>query len=233
MIKFQLAVKRLFDIIFSIVALIALFPFMLIAAIGVKVSSKGPIFYKAKRMGKNMLPFDVYKFRTMHVNSDKEGSITATNDSRIFPFGNVLRKIKIDELPQLINIIQGTMSIIGPRPESIDIFERYYSDEQKRTLDMLPGLASPGSVFNYTHSEKYLGKANADKDYVKKLMPIKLAMDLYYIDHFSIGYDIEVIFRTVAVIVCQLFGKTDYKYPKEFKYISVYLEKEKSFLRVK
>lgn len=219
-------VKRFFDIILSIIALIALFPIMLIAAIGIKISSKGPIFYKAKRMGKGMKPFEVYKFRTMHVNADQKGSITATNDSRIFKFGNLLRKLKIDELPQLINIIQGTMSIIGPRPEGIDIVENFYSEEQKRTLDMLPGLASPGSVFNYTHSDKYLGEQNADKDYIEKLMPVKLAMDLYYIDNFSLAYDIEIIFRTVAVILCQLFGKTEFKYPKEYQYIDQYLVKE-------
>ncbi len=224
---FQLILKRFFDLFLSIFALIVLFPLMLIAAIGVKFSSKGPIFYKAKRMGKDMKPFDVYKFRTMHVNADKEGSITATNDSRIFLFGNLLRKLKIDELPQLLNIIGGTMSIIGPRPESIDIVERFYSEEQKRTLHMLPGLASPGSVFNYTHSEKYLGEENAEEDYVKKLMPVKLAMDLYYVDHFSIGYDIRIIFRTVAVILCQLFGKTEFKYPKEYQHLDEYLAREK------
>ena len=108
------------------------------------------------------------------------------------------------------------MSIIGPRPEGIDIVENFYSKEQKRTLNMLPGLASPGSIFNYTHSEKYIGEQNAEEDYVKKLMPIKLTLDLYYIDHFSIRYDIELIFRTVAVIVCQLIGKREFKYPKEY-----------------
>lgn len=221
--KFQLAVKRFFDVFLSFLALVVLSPFMLIAAVGVKVSSKGPIFYKAKRMGKDMKTFEVYKFRTMRIDADKAGSITATNDSRIFPFGNLLRKLKIDELPQLLNIIQGTMSIIGPRPESVDIVEQYYSGEQKRTLDMLPGLASPGSVFNFTHSEKYLGEENAEEDYVKKLMPVKLALDQYYVDHFSIGYDIEVICRTVVVIICQLFGKTEFEYPKEYKYIDGYL----------
>lgn len=230
--NFQLVLKRFFDIILSIIALIVLSPLMLIAAIGVKISSKGPIFYKAKRMGKDMQPFDVYKFRTMHVNADKTGSITATNDSRIFPFGNLLRKLKIDELPQLLNVILGTMSIIGPRPESIDIVENYYTPEQKRTLHMLPGLASPGSIFNYTHSEKYLGEQNADEDYVKKLMPIKLAMDLFYVDHFSIIYDIEIIFRTTAVILCQLVGKTEFRYPKEYQILDQYMAQEEEGLRV-
>ncbi len=228
----QMAVKRFCDVFLSIITLIILSPFMLIAAVGIKVSSQGPIFYKAKRMGKDMKPFYVYKFRTMHINADKAGSITATNDSRIFPFGNILRKLKIDELPQLLNIIQGTMSIIGPRPESVDIVEQYFSDEQKRTLDMLPGLASPGSVFNYTHSEKYLGEENADRDYVEKLMPVKLAMDLYYVDHFSVGYDIELVFRTIYVIICQLLGKTKFDNPKEYEYISDYLEKENKYTTV-
>ena len=223
---FQLAIKRIFDIFMSVIALIVLFPIMLIAAIGIKISSKGPVFYKATRMGKDMKPFNVYKFRTMHVNADQAGSITATNDSRIFTFGKLLRRLKIDELPQLINIIQGTMSIIGPRPESVDIVEKFYNEEQKRTLNMLPGLASPGSVFNYTHSEKYLGEQDAEKDYVEKLMPIKLAMDLFYIDHFSVAYDIKLIFRTVTVILCQLFGKTEFKYPKEHQFVNQYITQE-------
>lgn len=229
---YQLVLKRFFDIFLSIIALVVLSPLMLIAAIGVKISSKGPVFYKAKRMGRDMTPFEVYKFRTMHINADKAGSITAINDSRIFPFGNVLRKLKIDELPQLFNIIQGTMSIIGPRPESINIVEDFYSNEQKRTLSMLPGLASPGSVFNYTHSEKYLGEQNAEEDYVKKLMPIKLAMDLFYIDHFSIMYDIEIIFRTIVVILCQLVGKTEFKYPKEYKFLDQYIAQEEERISV-
>lgn len=228
----QMAVKRFFDIFLSVMALLALSWLLLITAIGVKLSSKGPVFYKAKRMGKDMKPFAVYKFRTMHINADKAGSITATNDSRIFPFGNLLRKLKIDELPQLINILQGTMSIIGPRPESVDIVEKFYTEQQKRTLDMLPGLASPGSIFNYTHSEQYLGEENAEEDYVQKLMPVKLAMDLYYIDHFSVVYDVELIVRTAVVIVCQLFGKTEFKHPKEYRFLDQYIMQEEESVGV-
>lgn len=224
---FQLKVKRVFDIILSAIALIALFPIMLIAAIGIKLSSEGPIIYTAQRIGKDMKRINVYKFRTMHINADRAGSITATNDSRIFRFGNLLRVLKIDELPQLINILQGTMSIIGPRPESVDIVENHYNKEQKRTLEMLPGLASPGSIFNYTHGEKYIGENNAEEDYVNKLMPVKLAMDLYYMDNFSVFYDVEIIFRTVVTILSQMLGKTEFKYPKEYNFIDQYIvEKE-------
>ncbi len=217
----QLTIKRVLDIIFSVFALLVLSPIMLISVIGIKFSSKGPLIYKAKRMGKGMRTIDVYKFRTMYVNADKAGSITANNDNRVFTFGKILRKLKIDELPQLINILQGRMSIIGPRPEAIDIVENYYTDEQKRTLDMLPGLASPGSVFNYTHGADYLSENNAEEDYAEKLMPVKLAMDLFYVDNFSILYDVKIILRTMKVIVLQLFGKKEFKYPKEYEFAAL------------
>ena len=131
-----------------------------------------------------------------------------------------VRSTSIDELPQLFNILMGTMSIIGPRPEDIYIVEDYYTDNEKKTLMVLPGLACPGSIFNYTHGEKYLSVGNATEIYVTKLLHVKLALDLYYLEHWNILYDISLIFRTVYSIVLSTIGIEINDYP--YEYLKVY-----------
>lgn len=210
-------IKHVLDRLLAGAALIVLSPVMLIAAVGIKVSSRGPVFYMAQRMGKDLQPYTMYKFRTMRVNTDKEGAITSAHDNRIFPWGNILRKIKIDELPQLINILSGTMSIVGPRPEDINIVNKYYTDKEKETLKVLPGLACPGSIFNYTHGECYLKDENTENAYVNELMHIKLALDLYYLEHWNLMYDIRIVFRTLYVIFVTSFTKIKADYPVEYK----------------
>ena len=222
--RFQKIIKALMDRLLALIAIICLSPIMLIAAIGIKLSSKGPLLYKAKRMGYGVKPISVYKFRTMKVGADKQGAITGAKDNRIFRWGEILRKTKVDELPQLFNILNGTMSIIGPRPEDIDIVKNYYTDEEKKTLSVLPGLACPGSIFNYTHGEKYLTGDNAEKIYVNKLLHVKLALDLYYLDHWNLLYDLSLIFRTLFAIVSCTTGKSNHKYPRE--YIKVFGEND-------
>lgn len=205
------------DRVLAGVALIFLSPVMLIAAIGIKLSSKGTIFYKAERMGKDLKPVTIYKFRTMHMGADKKGAITAIHDNRIFTWGEILRKTKIDELPQLINVLKGSMSIIGPRPEDISIVRNYYTDEERRTLSVLPGLACPGSIFNYTHGERYLKDTDTDEVYVKEFLHIKLALDLYYLRHWSLFYDVKIIIRTIYAIVITSFTSKQLDYPLEYR----------------
>ena len=221
---FQRLIKGLIDRLLALIAIICLSPIMLIAAIGIKLSSKGPLLYKAKRMGRNVQPISVYKFRTMRVGADKEGAITGANDIRIFKWGEILRKTKVDELPQLFNILNGTMSVIGPRPEDIDIVENYYTEEEKRTLSVLPGLACPGSIYNYTHGEKYLTEGDTEDIYVNKLLHVKLALDLYYLDHWSLFYDFCLILRTVVAILRIMIGKGTDKYP--YEYLKIYGNKD-------
>ena len=192
---------------------------MMIAALGIIISSRGPILYKANRMGLGLKAITVFKFRTMRVGADAEGSITGVEDRRIFWWGHILRKAKVDELPQLFNILNGTMSIIGPRPEDVDIVEEYYTAKEKQTLNVLPGLASPGSIFNYTHGEKYLVEGVAQDLYVNKLLHIKLALDLYYLDHWNLFYDLSLVFRTIYAILFSLIGKKNNKYPYEYRKI--------------
>ena len=215
----QAAIKRASDVVLSAMALLILSPVMIIAALGILICDPGPVIYKAKRMGKDLVPVTMYKFRTRRVGSDKHGAITAANDNRVFAWGEILRKTKIDELPQLINILKGEMSIVGPRPEDVDIVNEFYTDKEKLTLKVLPGLACPGSIFNYTHGDKYLSGDDAQSAYTDKFLHIKLALDLYYLKHWSLIYDISIIIRTVQAIVQTMGGREWIDHPMEYKKI--------------
>ncbi|HLH31559.1 MAG TPA: sugar transferase, partial [Terriglobia bacterium] len=150
-------IARLFDLVLAGLAILVLSPVLLIAAAGIRLSSPGPILYRAKRVGQGGKLFTMYKFRSMHLpKGDYESRITSADDPRVFPLGAWLRFLKIDELPQLFNIIKGEMSVVGPRAEDPLIVEKYYRPEHYETLKMPPGLASPGSIFNYTHGERML-----------------------------------------------------------------------------
>lgn len=209
-------VKRIFDVLMSAAALIALSPIMICSAIAIKISSPGPVIYRAKRIGKNGAPFTMYKFRTMHIEHGGFASaITRTEDPRVFMVGRILRFSKIDELPQLMNILLGTMSIVGPRPEDSAFVDQYYTETQKETLNMLPGLTSPGSVYYYTHAHHFIGNDDPEKDYIDKILAVKLALDIVYIRKSSLAYDFRLIGRTLMVIFKILAGKKDFDLPPE------------------
>ena len=208
-------IKRLLDIILSTVALLLLSPIFLLVAIGIKISSKGPILFKAERAGLNGVPFKLLKFRSMHTAPSELGAITLNNDPRIFKFGNFIRTAKLDELPQLLNIIKGDMSIVGPRPEDISIVQNHYTQENKISLSMRPGLSSPGSIYNYTHGDLYIDDSDAEKSYINDFLPIKLQIENYYVEHQNLLYDFEIIWRTILVIIQKAFGKKDFPEPKE------------------
>lgn len=217
--QIELELKMVIDKVLAGLALTAFSPIMLVAAAGIKMSGKGPVFYKAKRMGKDRKPLTIYKFRTMRVGADKEGAITSIYDKRVFAWGKFLRDTKIDELPQLVNILQGNMSIVGPRPEDMDIVNKYYTEEEMRTLSVLPGLACPGSIYNYTHGDLYLKGDNTEEIYVKEFLHTKLLMDLYYLEHWSLGYDLHIILRTLRAIFMSVFSNKRLDYPLEYKKI--------------
>lgn len=214
-------VRRLIDILLSFIALTVLSPILIIITIGIIITDGIPVLYRAKRAGLNGKPFIMHKFRTMKLEQQKNSSkITSKNDKRVFWFGSLLRKSKLDELPQLIDVLMGKMAIIGPRPEDIDIVSKYYDDIGKETLSVRPGLASPGSIFNYTHGEQLLVANDCDSIYIKKLLPIKLRLDCYYVRNRSLIYDIKIIFRTVSVIFLILLGRKRFSYPPEYRYMS-------------
>lgn len=213
--KQYLFIKRVFDIIVSLVALIMfVIPWIVISLI-IKIQSPGPIIYKARRVGLDGEIFTLYKFRTMRVDSGEIRTTTLRCDSRIFPFGKLLRKSKLDETPQLINIIKGEMSIIGPRPEDERNSKLYYTEKYRKILSVKPGLSSPASLYDYTHGEIY----ENEQLYIHEFLPVKLDIELYYIEHQALIYDMKIIIRTIITIIQILLGKEEFNEPKEVNYI--------------
>ena len=205
--------KRCFDLLFAVLFLIVFSPVYLLTYIIIKIVSPGPAIYKAKRVGKDGMLFDCYKFRSMRVDSGKVRLTTLENDDRIFPFGKFIRKAKIDEMPQVVNILKGEMSVVGPRPEDKDNADKVYVGEFKHILDVKPGLTSTASLYDYTHGELY----EDEESYEREFMPKKLKLELYYVNHRSFWYDIVLVIRTGWLILLKTCGKKDFDEPKELQ----------------
>jgi len=193
--------KRLFDILVSLLALILFSPMFFVCAIAIKATSRGPIFYRGKRVGKGGDIFLMHKFRSMVINADKLGTdLAPRGDPRVTKFGRFLRRTKIDELPQFIDVLIGKMSIVGPRPES-PMYAKYYNDRQKKVLDVKPGIVGLTQI-KFRNEELILkDKPNPDEYYIKVLMPEKLEMDLNYIKNQSFFGDIWIVLKTFFVIL--------------------------------
>ena len=204
--------KRLLDLAVATLGLVATSPLLLLAMVLVPLASPGPAIYRARRAGRGGVPFTMYKLRTMHVGVPG-GPITGRDDPRVFPLGRLLRVTKLDELPQLVNVIRGEMSIVGPRPEDPEVVADSYTPLQMETLSVRPGLASPGSIYNYTHGERELAGDVADV-YARELLPVKLALDLVYVREASLLYDLRVIARTAWVILARLAGRGEFPPPE-------------------
>ena len=206
-------VKRGFDIFNSLLALIVLLPVFLFVSIGIKVSSKGPVFYKSERIGLNGKPFTMYKFRSMHIK--EEGAVESkyvVNSSRIFPFGAFIRKSKLDELPQLINVFLSDMSVVGPRPYPQSVVEREYSGENRIVLSVKPGLSCFDSLYDYAHGELFV--TDEDK-YATEVLPIRTELAKMYVDKKGIRTDAYIILRTILMIFDIVFrAKTEFKFDK-------------------
>ena len=193
--------KRAFDVLFSLIGLLLLSPFFLLAGILAKAQSKGPMFYRAKRVGKGETIFEMYKFRTMVVNADSVGgSLTTYRDTRITPIGRFLRWTKLDELPNLINVIKGEMSLIGPRPEA-PVYVKHYTETQRQVLQVKPGMTGPSQLANRDEEEKLKGQPDAEHYYITELMPKKLDLDLHYVATQSINSDIGWLLKTFWVLI--------------------------------
>lgn len=190
-------IKRIFDIVCSGLGLIILSPFLLFVAIRIKMGSDGPVFFKQIRVGEKGREFKILKFRTMVVDAEKLGrQITVGNDSRITKIGAFLRKYKIDELPQLINVFKGDMSLVGPRPE-VPRYVNMYTEEQRRVLDVKPGITDLASI-RYRDENELLGQAeNPDEFYINTIMPDKLALNMEYINKSNVFLDIYIILKTI------------------------------------
>lgn len=193
--------KRLFDIFFSFIGLIILLPFFIIIALLIVIDSPGGIFYKQIRVGKGNTDFYLFKFRSMRTDSDKKGLLTVGGrDSRITRMGYFIRKYKIDELPQLINVLLGDMSLVGPRPE-VRKYVEMYTVEQKKVLSVKPGITDYASI-EYSNENELLGKAeDPEAVYIHEIMPAKLKLNLKYIAEQGLATDFKIIFRTIEKIL--------------------------------
>lgn len=204
--------KRCLDIFFSGVVLFILSPVLLLGTILSKIQSSGPIFYKAKRVGRGGIVFQMYKFRTMVDNADKiGGGLTIHGDLRVTPIGRFLRYSKIDELPNLINVLKGEMSLIGPRPESPD-YVKYYTKEQMKVLMVRPGITGPSQVANRNEEIKLKRQNDPEYYYIHELMPQKLELDLQYVSTYRFLSDIRWLMKTFWIV---LFPSKEMSYTNE------------------
>ena len=226
----RFTLKRLLDISSALIVLVLASPLLVIAAIGIKLTSSGPVLYCARRIGRDRRgrprpgpyrgrEFIMYKLRTMHVGADAgRMPITAWRDPRVFPWGRFLRATKIDELPQLLNVIRTEMSLVGPRPEAPEVVRAHYRADDVATLQVLPGVTSPGTVYYYTHCEGALGADVAMDVYVKQVLPVKLALDRVYLSNATFLYDVRILLRTMTVIVARSLGIRRFPDPPELRH---------------
>lgn len=192
--------KTFFDIVFSFLALISLSPLLLFIAVMIKITSPGNVFYRGVRVGKNNIDFKIYKFRTMVKNADKiGGDSTALNDSRLTSIGRFLRRYKLDELPQFLNVINGEMSLVGPRPQ-VRQYTKLYKGNLKLILLVKPGITDLSSLY-FMDMDKTLGSENVDKKYATQIEPIKNKLRLRYVKEQSFLLDIRILIETAFSIL--------------------------------
>lgn len=195
--------KRLFDIVMSGVGLLFLCPLFFVLAIWIKLDSKGPVFYRQIRVGKNNKDFRIFKFRSMRIGSDKGSQVTiGGHDPRVTRSGYFIRKYKLDELPQLINVFKGEMSIVGPRPE-VRHYVDYWTPEQMHVLDVRPGITDPASIKFRNENELLESSEDPETYYINVIMQEKLKLYLDYVKNHSFMSDLSLIFKTFYVILSE------------------------------
>ena len=194
-------VKRIFDITLSLILLSIFFPFGLLISVWILIESSGGVFYKQIRIGHKGIPFKMFKFRSMRQNSDKLGQLTVgMRDPRITRSGYFIRKYKLDEFPQFINVLKGDMSIVGPRPE-VQEFVDLYTDEQRKILNVKPGITDYASLEYFKENELLGLSDDPRKTYIDEIMPAKIELNMKYIQHPGLLNDIQIMWRTFLKIV--------------------------------
>ncbi|TNE53519.1 MAG: sugar transferase [Bacteroidetes bacterium] len=193
--------KRIFDIVVSSIILLCFLPFGILIALMILLESRGGIFYVQERIGLHGVPFGLFKFRTMRKNADREGKLTVgMKDSRITKVGYFLRRFKLDEFPQFLNVLLGDMSIVGPRPE-VEEYVKLYTEEQRRVLDVRPGITDYASL-EYFDENALLGKSdNPQRTYIEEIMPKKIALNQRYIDRSGLREDVKLLFLTAKKMI--------------------------------
>jgi lipopolysaccharide/colanic/teichoic acid biosynthesis glycosyltransferase len=199
-----MAVKRIFDLIVSAIALVALSPLLIVIGVSIKLDDRGAVFYRGVRIGRNGRPFRVIKFRSMRMDAERIGGVTtADDDPRITRVGWWLRKTKVDELPQLMNVLVGEMSLVGPRPE-VERYVRLMTDEERVVLSVAPGLTDWATLWNSDEGALLAGVADPDEMYLRVIRPEKIRLQLEYVRRRSFWIDITILLRTVAAIVLRI-----------------------------
>ena len=217
--KVSLFFKRAFDLVMSVIALIVLSPVYLILAIAIKIDSPGPVFYRQERVTQYGKRFRIHKFRTMVQNADKGSQVTVKNDSRITRVGKVIRDCRLDEIAQLIDVIQGTVTLVGVRPESPK-FVAAYTDEMMATLLLPAGVTSLASIYYKDEAKLLDGVEDTDKVYIEKILPGKMYYNLKGIEQFSFWSDIKVMLMTVFAVLGKEY-KGDYEVVRDTEEIEI------------
>ena len=193
--------KRAFDFLFSLFILVLFFPIGFVISILILFSSPGGIFYMQERIGRQGLPFKLYKFRSMRIDADQSGKLTVgMKDSRITQVGIFIRKYKLDEFPQFINVLRGEMSIVGPRPE-IREFVALYNDTQKKVLEVKPGITDYASIEYFNENELLAASDDPKKTYIEDIMPDKLKINQKYLANPTLSHDLKIIFKTILRVL--------------------------------
>jgi lipopolysaccharide/colanic/teichoic acid biosynthesis glycosyltransferase len=216
--------KRLFDLIFSLTGLIILSPLFLLMALIIAATSPGGVFFRGVRVGQNGKPFRIFKFRSMVKDAEGRGKWNVGNhDPRITPVGRFLRNTKMDEIPQLINVLIGDMSFVGPRPE-LQFYVDMYTEKEKPILDLKPGITDWASITHFDQFEQFTKAFDPDETYLKYIRPLKLKLQLFYRNHNSFGNDIKILIWTIYKIIT----RTE-KLPAEIQSIVTTYRKELNF----
>lgn len=197
----------MFDIVLCSFAIVIFSPIYLLTAIGIELSSPGTILYHSMRAGLNKKPFKFYKFRSMHPPKGKKKDMFVVDPERVFKFGKLIRRLKVDEFPQLFNVLKGDMSIVGPRPMTVEYVDELYCGEYEKVTTVKPGLTSIASLFDYTVGDTY----KDNEAYRKEVLPIKLELEKLYVERRSFFYDVRLIWRTIVTILQVLIGKKNFK----------------------
>lgn len=195
--------KRVFDVLCAIVGIIGTCPIWIIAITGILVSDWGPIFYTAHRIGKDNKPFEMFKFRSMRVDKGANESSLRPERDRIFPFGFFIRKMKIDELPQLLNVLNGTMSVIGPRPVAQDQIELFRTGKWNIAATVPVGLSGPAALYDFVYGDQFTDEAV----YMEKVFPTRRDLEYVYVKKANFGYDLKMVYYTVISILYAMVGK--------------------------
>ena len=199
-------IKRTFDIFASLLGIVITSPIWLITIIGIEISDPGPIFYRARRIGKDNAQFIMWKFRSMRVpkkESEKSEASFKADTNRIFKFGAICRRLKIDELPQLLNILFGSMSVVGPRPAAVDQVETVRAGKYNIASSVKPGLTGPAALYDYIYGDSVENL----EDYKHLVLPTRLELEAYYPTHMSARYDLKMVWYTIVCVVASVFGK--------------------------